>query len=33
MDWLDWLLLIARVVVVFFALLISVLLTCGWSAR
>ena len=26
MDWLDWLLLVARVVVVFFALLISVLI-------
>ena len=25
MDWLDWLLLVARVVIVFFALLISVL--------
>ena len=26
MDWLDWLLLVARVVVVFFALLIAVML-------
>ena len=33
MDWLDWLLLIARVVVVFVALLLTVMLTCGWSAR
>src|SRR5580765_755117 len=32
MDWLDWLLLIARVVVVFFALLISVLLYV-WMER
>ena len=32
MDWVDWLLLMARVVVVFFALLISVLLFV-WMER
>jgi NADH-quinone oxidoreductase subunit H len=32
MDWLDWLLLLARVVVVFFALLILVLLLI-WMER
>ena len=32
MDWLDWLLLVARVVVVFFALLIAVLLYI-WMER
>ena len=32
MDWLDWLLLVARVVIVFFALLIAVLLT-SWFER
>ena len=32
MDWVDWLLLVARVVLVFFALLISVLLYV-WMER
>jgi hypothetical protein len=32
MDWLDWVLLVARVVVVFFALLIAVLLYI-WMER
>ena len=32
MDWLDWLLLVARVVVVFFALLIAVMLYI-WMER